>query len=693
MIENRPPKPGHRGAPLCAPFILLGLLAPAPGWAADEERAEELPTSDECAACHASKDLKKKLPEGKEKSLFVDEDLLGRSVHAKLQCVDCHAGVRELPHKKGLPIPAPSCGKCHAEELSKHETGVHGKARSGGNHQAATCGDCHGSHGILPAKDPSSPTHHTQVVKTCGGCHGGLKMAVEVIGAAPQKPFFAYQESVHGKNAAGGSLKAAVCTDCHRSHDILPPTDSRSTIFRFNVPQTCGHCHGEVQTHYKESVHGMASARGISRAPVCTDCHGIHTIKSHLDSDSSVASRAIARTTCPQCHESLSMSREFGLPEGKVKSYLESYHGLAGSRGSTVVANCASCHGIHDIYPSVDLRSTIHEANLARTCGKCHPGVGENFIRGKIHGTNSVAAGPADLGTKVLSVTQELYIALIVLVVGGMLLHNLLDLRKKSDPRNRLLPKEHLHSERLDRNQRIQHAILASSFILLVLTGFALRFPDSWLSSLFGNETARRTIHRSAAVVMLALGAYHLVYLAAARKGRQAFRDLLPRLSDVREAVQTIRFNLGLHGERPEPPRFGYAEKLEYWALIWGTIVMAVTGLSLWFKTIASSLGLALWVLDLARMIHYYEAWLATLAIIVWHFYFVVFDPSVYPMNWTWLHGRIQKPPRSPKVRASEGPPVPAAPRPAPGTGGDAPAALAGAARSVPEAQPAGREQ
>jgi cytochrome b subunit of formate dehydrogenase len=640
------------------PFLIAVLLfvfsAAPPCFAAEAESAEELPANEDCATCHGSKDLKKKLPDGKEKGLFVDEELFGRSVHSKLQCVDCHAAVRELPHKKDQPIPAASCQKCHAAEVAKHAEGVHGKARSGGNHQAATCVACHGSHGILSAKDPASATHHSQVVKTCGSCHGTLKMAVEEIGAAPQKPFFAYQESVHGKKVVGGSLKAAVCTDCHQSHDILPPNDSRSTIFRFNVPRTCGRCHGEVEARYEESVHGAASRKGITRAPVCTDCHGIHTIKSHLDPESSVSSRAIARTTCPQCHESQSIAREFGLPAGKLQSYLESYHGLAGSRGSTVVANCASCHGIHDIYPSSDARSTIHQANLARTCGKCHPGVGENFIEGKIHGATLEAGQPPEMSAWVLSFTRNFYLTLIFVVVGGMLLHNLLDLRKKSNPHNRYLPEAHLRAERMDMNQRIQHAFLAASFILLVLTGFALRFEGSWLSRLFGDEEVRRIIHRSAATVMLLLGAYHLAYLRAAKGGRQAFRDLLPRLSDLHEAVHTIRWNLGRSPERPEPGRFGYVEKLEYWALMWGTIVMAVTGLSLWFKTTATGLGLPLWTLDLARLIHYYEAWLATLAIIVWHFYFVMFDPAIYPMNWAWLHGRIQKTPRVPESSPAE---------------------------------------
>jgi hypothetical protein len=83
---------------------------------------------------------------------------------------------------------------------------------------------------------------------------------------------------------------------------------------------------------------------------------------------------------------------------------------------------------------------------------------------------------------------------------------------------------------------------------------------------------------------------------------------------------------------------------MEYWALVWGTVVMAVTGFVLWFKMAATEwLGWPLWAVDLAEVIHYYEAWLATLAIITWHFYFVIFDPSVYPMNWAWLTGWIRK--------------------------------------------------
>jgi hypothetical protein len=89
----------------------------------------------------------------------------------------------------------------------------------------------------------------------------------------------------------------------------------------------------------------------------------------------------------------------------------------------------------------------------------------------------------------------------------------------------------------------------------------------------------------------------------------------------------------------PSYPKFNYAEKAEYWALVWGTVVMAVTGVALWAHNLMLEY-LPKWFTDVATAIHYYEAILATLAIVVWHFYAVIFDPDVYPLKWTVLTGR-----------------------------------------------------
>jgi len=101
-----------------------------------------------------------------------------------------------------------------------------------------------------------------------------------------------------------------------------------------------------------------------------------------------------------------------------------------------------------------------------------------------------------------------------------------------------------------------------------------------------------------------------------------------------------VTFNLGLRLYRPRFYRFTYVEKLEYWAVMWGTVVMAGTGFIMWFQTVVLKRW-PLLVIDLASVVHYYEAWLATLAVLVWHFYSVIFRPDIYPMSQVWLTGTL----------------------------------------------------
>jgi cytochrome b subunit of formate dehydrogenase len=128
---------------------------------------------------------------------------------------------------------------------------------------------------------------------------------------------------------------------------------------------------------------------------------------------------------------------------------------------------------------------------------------------------------------------------------------------------------------RMSANQRWQHLMLLTSFIILVITGFALKFPNTWFAHTFGmGEALRGIIHRIAGVVLIGAGIYHLFYLAAAREGRRLIRDLAPRPHDAFDVWKTMRYYLGLGGEKPKFGRFSYGEKAEYWALVWGTAVM-----------------------------------------------------------------------------------------------------------------------
>jgi cytochrome b subunit of formate dehydrogenase len=152
----------------------------------------------------------------------------------------------------------------------------------------------------------------------------------------------------------------------------------------------------------------------------------------------------------------------------------------------------------------------------------------------------------------------------------------------------------------------------------------------------------RGIVHRVAGVVMLAGGAWHIGYLAFTKPGRQLFLDLLPRWNDLTDPFKVLRYNLGLTEDKPKFGRFSYIEKSEYWALVWGTLIMGATGAILWFDNTSMGLFTKLGF-DISRTIHFYEAILATLAIIVWHLYFVIFNPDIYPMNLSWLTGRMSE--------------------------------------------------
>lgn len=553
-----------------------------------------------------------------------------------LACEGCHGPGKSLPYLGGSQF--------HAGAHSDYDRGFHAQSVRNGT-KAATCLDCHTRNGdtttILPANNPNSTINRTTIAETCGKCHGD-KSVMQGTGIS-DRPFLSYRESVHAKAIAQGNLTAAVCTDCHNSHDILPASNSQSSIAKLNIPATCGKCHQTETSEFVQSIHGQAVARGVSRSPACTDCHGIHKIESPTERTTATASVAIATESCSDCHEGVALTQEFGVAAGRVSSYQDSYHGLASRLGSKVVANCASCHGVHNILPSSDPKSRIHTANLTQTCGQCHVGASENFTKGRIHLASELTAGSvqgedtAVLGTKVV---RWIYLPLIVLVIGGMIVHNAIVWRKKLADKRRL---EIRTIVRLTWNQRLQHWLLLISFIVLVFSGFALQYPDSWLAWLMGSsESLRRSLHRIAAVVMLVTGVYHLAYLGLTKEGRQWVRDMAPKWKDFSDLIENFGYYLGVRTARPKVARFGYVEKAEYWAVVWGTLIMGLTGLMIWFK-IGIFGFLPRWWIDIALAVHFYEAVLATLAIIVWHFYHVIFDPDVYPVNFAFIDGRVSE--------------------------------------------------
>jgi len=563
----------------------------------------------------------------------VDAAALAVSIHGAFACTDCHVGVAS-PHDE-VPEKA-TCATCHGDVETAMVASVHGKPVPAGL-TAPTCVACHGdSHKIAPSSDPSSPVHANRQADTCGACHGNPEFAL-ALGIKVTQPIEAYRASVHGRAVESGG-SAASCASCHTAHDILPHGDPASSVSRGKLSATCGQCHPDVAEVYDRSIHGKAAVLGVHESPVCTDCHGEHRIMGPRDAGSALTATNIPIQTCGRCHADLRLAERFGLAADKVPAYEDSYHGLAGRGGKASVAHCGSCHGVHDVLPSSDPASHIHPNNLAATCGACHPGAGQRFAISAVHVLAADSTGTVSYWVR------KIYLPLIWLTIGGMLIHNLLDFVYKI---------RHRHAQRFDSTVevaermplgfRIAHAGVIVSFIALVFTGFALKYPESWWTWPFrlfdAGEDFRAVWHRVAGVVMTLATVGHLAHVAVSARARRRIRQFIPNLHDVRELRMRMAFNLGLSKTPPPPAKVGYIEKSEYLAFMWGTVVMVATGLVLWFQD-WSLRNLPGWALDASTAIHFYEAILATLSILVWHFYWVIFDPLVYPVDTTFLTGR-----------------------------------------------------
>jgi cytochrome b subunit of formate dehydrogenase len=516
-------------------------------WAAQRGTGTVTPNS-VCADCHDSAAKLKK------------------SAHVGVECASCHLKHEEYPHPEKSPKPA--CSDCHASIVQEYNQSTHALEIKKGNAGAPDCAFCHGEkHEIAIAKSPEA---RRASMDNCGGCH--------------DKALAQFTNSAHGKAVAAGIREAPVCIDCHSAHSIRGPKRDGSPVGAMGVPDTCGHCHGDLK-----------------------------------------------------------LMQRFGLNANQVTTFASSFHGLALRSGEPSVAECASCHGYHDILPSSDPKSRIHPNNIAKTCSSCHPGAGSKFPIGKIHAVEFQDE------PKPVQWARIFYLMLIPGTIGMMFVHHLGDFIRKfhmhrfqgqTQPAMMMKPsKPHL---RMHRFERIQHFLLMVSFIVLAYSGFALHYPDEWWSRwlLAWEKTypIRGTVHRTAGIILMITSVIHIISLIVDKTLRQHWTEMLPRLGDMREMVEGTLWRLGLRRERPHQSPHSYVEKAEYWALVWGTAVMALTGIALWANNWMLANLPKFWY-DLSRVVHYYEAVLATLAIVVWHFYTVIFDPEVYPMDPSWYSG------------------------------------------------------
>ncbi len=575
-----------------------------------------------CVDCHDG--YEEQFAGSVHEEMLADEDM---------NCLSCHKTHQVTENDDQLEF---GCGQCHEDEEAVYRTSAHRMARLHGDIVAAECADCHGGHHILRATDSKSPVNHANIPETCGECHTNNTVITNDYVRLPIS-LPSYSNSVHGKGLDEGK-HTAVCTDCHGSHNLQSANVSTSMVARENLTQTCGQCHEKEADEYSGSAHGRAVQHGIKDSPDCTDCHDEHLILDTSDPKSPVNPTNIASIVCRDCHEDPEMAARYGLPEEIISSYLDSYHGWALKRGGKAVASCEDCHNTHNIRSILDPESSINPDNVVETCGQCHQQSNATFAASYSHISARGSRGIHDWA-------RIIYIILIAVVLGGMAIHNAIILLKVVRHHRR----HHLSKPailRMNKNEIWQHMLLTITFTVLAITGFALRYPDAWwvnaLAFIGMDEAVRAFVHRLMAGLLIATSLYHIGYLWFTGRGRDLLKCMLPRPKDAVRAVGTMMFYMGMREKQPVHGMFDYTQKAEYWALVWGTIVMALTGFILMFPDIVTAF-LPAWVIRVSETIHFYEAILAVGAIIIWHFFFTIFIPREYPMSWIWLTGRMEK--------------------------------------------------
>lgn len=441
----------------------------------------------------------------------------------------------------------------------------------------------------------------------------------------------------------------------------------------------CLSCHDEPLFRISGFVTRTLTGMGNRAVDRCETCHATQV---RLDSNyfvRHVTSRLEdARPTlevaqvCAVCHSDRSIRAAHGLQDA-VASYVRSFHGKAALLGDELTAGCVSCHvksgeNAHLMLGPEHPGSSVSRNNVANSCRSiaCHPGAEKAIADTAVHLDLPTAIGTVERAIAVAFIVLTVFsfgpsaaivlLELVQLVVGRHAHHHAARLRLVDRILAHPFGKSALR--RFTLKHRIQHWVLSVLFILLALTGFPLKFADhEWARAtinLFGGVQSARVVHHWSGVLLIAGFALHVldilrVMIWRARETRlsgkpEGYLSIFLKLpvaitpTDLLKAGQLMSYLLGLRRERPTFGRFSATEKFEYFGVIWGTTLLGITGLMLWFVSTTSQ-----WVtgrvFNIATIMHTYEAFLAVIHVGILHIYNVILSPTVFPISLATMTG------------------------------------------------------
>ncbi|MDH5535917.1 MAG: cytochrome C [Betaproteobacteria bacterium] len=550
----------------------------------DKPAAAAAPTIDSaiCLGCHGNEGFAVPDAIGKVQQLHVSPGKFGGSVHGNRQCVECHKDINEIPHQKGKRHQV-GCVTCHedlwakaqkenktkefarlgvvVQQIESYMKSIHARPnREDQSRTNATCYNCHDAHYVYPKGSAARTQWRLNLPNVCGECH--------------TKQRNAYVKSVHGDEVIWKrNADAAVCSDCHTTHDVESPKLDSS---RLVITQNCGTCHEKSLKSYISTYHGQVNRLGYAHTAKCFDCHGSHTIQRAADPQSAVHP-AHRLQTCQTCHANATKGFISFEPHGTTNDFIRFPQiWIASWFMIGLLAGTFAFFWTHSVlwfYREYKERQERKSRPHVRTEALLHDG-------GKYYRRFSWQWRVAHL---------VFALCLMTLTLTGMSL-----------------------------------LFSTSSWAPVVM------------KALGGPEIAG-LIHRTAAVVFAAIFFGHLVYVARyLARNLKTFNwfgpfSMVPNLQDIKDIFSMFKWFLG-QGPRPVFERWTYWEKFDYWAPFWGVTIIGASGVMLWFPEFTASY-LPGWVFNVATILHGEEAVLAVGFLFTVHFFNNHFRPDKFPLD------------------------------------------------------------
>lgn len=611
----------------------------------------EFVDTDQCLSCHkaeglvaATKDVEEANPHNSHYGPELDCDVCHHA-HAESEnfCNQCHEFKFVIPSpmdKPGKRVAATSTGQEKPVESERscqtcHGQPEYGEKFTGSVHGILSCTTCHT--GIVDISAHAAKERKPGLI-TCALCHKEI---------ASQ-----YEADVHLLE------ERITCQDCHTDVHIREKGAGAS---KTAVIKRCTACHEEET--YVSLGHGDSVLKGNEDAAACSDCHGRHGIPAYADTAQDQARKREAYTiACRSCHDDPELAERNDLDPSVTAGYEETFHGKVLDFGCLEgypmhTAGCGDCHNGHNILPPDDPRSTIHVSNLVKDCEQCHERFHHRFTTYVAHPKyGDRERYPA------LFWTNTFMIALLVSVFLFFWVHTVLWWRKAywKKWRQKISAEEEpssredlfVYVQRFGWRDRIMHLLLMSSFFVLVLTGFPLKYHKTPLAealiNFWGGVAMAGYLHRAAALVLWVLFLYtvwaslRFLFPGGKVKGWLARlfgpESLFFNLKDWEDVKGMFRWFFN-RGEMPRFDRWTYWEKFDFFAVFWGMFMIGISGLMLWLPEWFSYI-MPGWMINVAAVAHSEEAFLAAIFIFTVHFFHNHLVPNKFPMESNIFTGR-----------------------------------------------------